>query len=106
MRHHKRKARRCRGGLRDAIVGVRHFDSSLFASGYLAVWSLLGTRFGRAFAPPGLLMFRACCVVELRPVVIEGIGFTDIYVTHLDGEVRIRSSECFASLARRIGVIP
>lgn len=103
MRQPKRKARRCRGGLRDAIVGVRPFDSSLYRCGYIAVRSLEPVWFGRDRAAAGLLMIRPCCVIELRPRTLHGEAVCEVCVTHGDGEARVFVRESAASLLSAMG---
>ena len=103
MRQPKGKARRCRGGLRDAIVGVRLFDCSLYRCGYAAVWSLDPIRVNGRRIRPGLVMFRPCCVIELRPAVHNAERVIAMTVTHGEGEIRILTREPLAVLLDALG---
>ena len=103
MQHPKEKAHRWSGGQRDAIVGVRHFDSSLLKRGYIVVWSLKPVRFGRDCAAAGLLLVRPCCVIELRSRILRGESVREVCVTHGDGEVRVFVRESIPSLLSLMG---
>lgn len=103
MRQPQEKTRRCRGGLRDAIVGVRPFDCSLYRSGYAAVWSLDHLRVNGRRIRPGLVMFRPCCAIELRPDVHNGERVIRVTVTHGEREVRILTREPLAMLLDALG---
>jgi hypothetical protein len=99
----KKKACRGCGRLRDAVVGVRHFDYSLMDSGYIAVSTTMETRFGRDRAPAGAVLVRPCCVLALRSCKwIDGTR-TLAFVTHLDGEAVVATAEPAESLMARMG---
>ena len=103
MRTPKKKACRGCGRLRDAVVGVRHFDCSLMDSGYIVVSTTIETQFGRDYAPAGAVLVRPCCVLEVRSCKwIDGTR-TRVFVTHLDGEAVIYTAESAESLMERMG---
>lgn len=98
-----KKACRGSGRLRDAVVGVRHFDCSLIDSGYIAVSTTMETRFGRDCAPAGAVLVRPCCVLALRSCEwIDGTR-TLVFVTHLDGDAVVATAESAESLVARMG---
>lgn len=99
----KKKACRGCGRLRDAVVGVRHFDCSLMDSGYIVVSTTMETQFGRDRACAGALLVRPCCVLEVRPVQwIDGTRAL-VTVTHLDGEAVVATADSAESLLARMG---
>ena len=99
----KEKACRGCGRLRDAVVGVRHFDCSLMHAGYIVVSTTMETRFGRDCAPAGAVLVRPCCVLEVRAVNRADGTRALAFVTHLDGEAVVATAECAESLLARMG---
>lgn len=99
----KKKACRGCGRLRDAVVGVRHFDCSLMDSGYIVVSTTIETQFGRDYAPAGAVLVRPCCVLEVRAVNWENGTRAVAYVTHLNGEAWVATAESAESLMARMG---
>ncbi len=109
MRQPKENARRCSGGLRDAIEGVRLAHGTTTPRGWMFVLgdsdALDPVPFDRSI---GLLVRIDCIIGEPEPVrgcrEIRSI----LTVIHRDGEVRVRADDDPLSLAhiianRRIG---
>jgi hypothetical protein len=104
MRHPKRKTHRGSGGLRDAVVGVRPFDSSVLAAGYIVVSTTAPTNFGRESVPAGFIMLRPCCVVEVRGCRLSDGTNALVFVSHLNGEAVVATDESAMALVARLGL--
>lgn len=103
MRQPKEKARRCRGGLRDAIVGVRPAHDTPTPPGWMFVLGDSDAFETAAFDRSMGLLVRIDCIIG-RPERVRGCREvrSTIEVIHRGGTARVRVNDDPCSLARII----
>lgn len=109
MRQPKENARRCSGGLRDGIAGVRLAHHTPTPPGWLLVWGDSETLDPVPFERSIGLLVRIDCIIG-PPELVRGCTEERCVLTviHRGAEVRVRADEHPRSLAdtiewRRIG---